>query len=254
MWDWIARLSELQAGETPFALVTLIRAGGSTPRETGARMIVLVDGTFFGTIGGGGLERWAIDQARACLSEGTSRIVTCVLDKDVGMPCGGRVEFFMEAFNRGPRLYVFGGGHVGRAITRVLAETPFSVHVIDERDEWIAADRFPEGTIRHATPFTDFIAFARWDDRMTYVAIVTHSADRDREVLAGVIRRPARYVGMIGSRTKWQVVLKALEEAGIPPADLERVRCPFGNPAIKGKTPQEIAISLAAEILAIHDA
>lgn len=253
MWNWIERLAELQKREISLVLVTVIGSKGSTPRDIGAKMIVLGGGEIFGTIGGGALEFWAIAEAKKCLAEGTSKTLECDLSKDVKMPCGGQVEFLMEVINKRPRLYVFGGGHVGQAVCRVFSGTPFLIHVIDEREEWISADRFPEGVIRHHAPWAKFVQDAQWDEAETYAVILTHSSELDQEILKEVIQLPARYVGMIGSRGKWEKTKRYLAAEGISEKDLTRVRCPLGVPVIKGKSPQEIAISLAAELLAIHD-
>jgi xanthine dehydrogenase accessory factor len=142
---------------------------------------------------------------------------------------------------------------VAQAISRVFSDTPFSIHVIDERPEWISADRFPQGVIRHSEPWASFVAGAAWDETWTYAAILTHEAALDQKILKEVLTKPTHYVGMIGSRSKWEKVKGDLIMQGIPAKDLERVRCPLGLPTVKGKSPQEIAISLAAELLAIYD-
>ncbi|MFH1017819.1 MAG: xanthine dehydrogenase accessory protein XdhC [Pseudomonadota bacterium] len=253
MWNWVEKLSELQAKESPMVLVTVTGSRGSAPREVGAKMIVLADGTIFGTIGGGAVEHWVIAEAQKCLTDGATRTADCDLGKDLKMPCGGQMSFLMEVFHRRPGLYVFGGGHVGQAVCRVLTDTPFAVHVIDERAEWICADRFPPGVIRHHKAWAAFVNAARWDGQWTYVAILTHEAELDQKILKEVLRKPARYVGMIGSRAKWEKMKGDLAADGVPKKDLERVHCPLGLASVKGKSPQEIAVSLAAEILSIHD-
>ncbi len=253
MWNWVEKLHELQSKETPMALVTVIGSRGSAPREIGAKMIVLAGGQIFGTIGGGAVEHWIIAEAQKCLSDGISKTVDCDLLKDVKMSCGGGMAFLVEVINRRPRLFVFGGGHVGQAVCRVFSDTPFSIHVIDEREEWISADRFPHDVLRHHEPWAEFVKGATWDEVWTYVAILTHEAALDQKILKEVLAKPTRYVGMIGSRTKWEKVKENLVAGGMSRKDLDRVHCPLGIASVKGKSPQEIAISLAAELLAIHD-
>lgn len=158
------------------------------------------------------------------------------------------MELYMEVLNNDPTLYLFGAGHVGQALCRVLEGTPFRVHLIDERDEWINAPAIPAGTIRHHSHYSEFIQTATWCDKRTYVTILTFHGAVDQQVLTEVLPHPARYIGMIGSRNKWEKVRKNLEESGL---DLTRVRCPIGHDN-GGDSPQEIAIAVASQLLATY--
>src|SRR5438309_6624227 len=158
MWDWVRKLDELRGAGTPAALVTVVGCSGSTPCVPGAKMIVTAD-AFYGTVGGGHLEQLVLDDARACLREGasrTSRTARYPLGAKAGQCCGGVVDAFFEVVGAAPRLYLFGVGHVGQALCRVLDGTPFEVHAIDERDEWIGAERLPQSVHRHAVPWDAF--------------------------------------------------------------------------------------------------
>jgi len=257
MWSWIERLEELRARGRRAALVTVIRNAGSAPRDPGAKMIVLEDGEFEGTIGGGQLERLAIEDARACLASGTpAGTFRYPLGARAGQCCGGSVEVLVEVLvetlNAGPRLYLFGAGHVGQAIARVLDGTPFTVHLIDPREEWVRSGEVPKATFRHACEWRRFADRAEWDGRRTYVAVMTHLHDTDEEIIRDVVARPARFVGLIGSRAKWERFRMRLAAQGVPAEGLERVRCPIGQALGGGKAPQEVAISVAAQLLAIH--
>jgi xanthine dehydrogenase accessory factor len=251
MWNWITKLEELRAQGRPVVAVTVTQCSGSTPRDTGAKMLVLEDGTFFGTIGGGHLEDLAIADARKCLEEGASRTIKYPLGAKTGQCCGGVVELLMEVVNNGPRLYIFGAGHVGQAACRTLVGTPFSVHVVDERAEWVNSDAIPGEVVRHHCEWDDFVEEARWDADRTYVAIMTHRHDTDQDIIEDVIKRPAKYIGMIGSRGKWERFRQRLTARGVSEETLARVRCPLGID-IGGKAPQEVAVSLAAELLKTH--
>jgi xanthine dehydrogenase accessory factor len=248
-WDWLAKLEELRAAGTPAVLVTVVRASGSTPAAPGAKMVVLADGTFAGTVGGGHLEQLAIDDARACLAAGEAKICRYPLGATAGQCCGGVVEMFIEPLHVGPELYLFGAGHVGQAVCRVLAGTTFVVHAIDEREDWTGA--LPDAVQRHPVPCDAFVADATWSETRTYVAIMTHRHDVDEAIVADVVKRPARYLGLIGSQTKWRRFRDRLESRGLTPAMLDRVRCPIGLD-VGGKSPQEIAVSIAAELLSVH--
>jgi xanthine dehydrogenase accessory factor len=249
MWNWISKLEELRSQGAEVVAVTVTQCTGSTPRETGAKMLALRDGTFFGTIGGGHLEELALADARKCLDEEASRMIRYPLGAKTGQCCGGIVELLFEVINAGPRLYLFGAGHVGQAVCRTLIGTPFRVQVIDDREEWLR--QLPEGVARHDGDWDDLVKNAPFDERGTYVAVMTHRHDLDQEIIAQLVRRPARYLGLLGSKSKWERIRQRLLARGVTEAELSRVNCPMGID-IGGKSPQEVAISLASELLRIH--
>ena len=249
MWDWLRRLSELEERCTPAALVTVVRCTGSTPSAPGSKMIVLGDGSIFGTVGGGHLEQLVTQDARACVASGESKVLRYPLGATAGQCCGGVVEVFAEVLNVGPQLYLFGAGHVGQAVCRALLGTPFVVHAIDERQEWSSA--VPPEVTPHVVPWETFVADATWSAERTYVAIMTHRHDLDEAIVEDVLARPARYVGLIGSETKWRRFRERLEGRGVSRETLDRVRCPIGID-IGGKSPQEVALSVAAQLLGEH--
>ena len=160
--------------------------------------------------------------------------------------CGGTMELYMEVVNNNPRLYLFGAGHVGQSLCRVLDGTPFRIHLIDEREEWVNAPAIPSTVIRHHCRWSDFIQQANWCQKNSFVTIVSFNGAIDQQILEEVLPNPARYIGMIGSKTKWERVRKNLEKSGF---DLSRVRCPIGQDN-GGDTPQEIAISISSQLLA----
>lgn len=249
MWDWIEAIGEVKRSNKPAVLVSVIRYKGSSPRKTDAKMLVFADGTFSGTIGGGSLEKQALEDALKCLEEGQSRIEEYSLVKQKPSPCcGGFMEVFMEVINDNPKLYLFGAGHVGQAVCGVMKGTPFKVHLIDKRSEWINSPQIPNETIRHQQDWLDFIQDALWEPTKTYVAIMTYNGDMDQEILSEALKHSTRYIGVIGSANKWQVVKKNL---GLTQKELSRIKCPLGIDN-GGKSPQEIAIGLAAEILSIY--
>jgi xanthine dehydrogenase accessory factor len=216
-------------------------------------MLVLGDGVFFGTIGGGHLEQLAIEDARKCMREGASKNIRYPLGAKTGQCCGGIVELLFEVLNTGPRLYLFGAGHVGQAVCRTLAGTPFAVHLIDERPEWIHSPAVPSEVVRHACEWEDFVETAEWDKERTYVAIMTFRHDLDEKILEDLLRkkRETRYLGLIGSHSKWERFKQRLTARDITEGALAGVRCPLGL-EVGGKAPQEVAISLSAELLKVH--
>lgn len=251
MWDWVRKLAEWSQAETPFAVATVTGHQGSTPAEPGAKLLVRADGTFHGTVGGGHLEQLVLADARACLEKGEARAFRYPLGAKLGQCCGGVVDVFVEPVNHGPRLYLFGAGHVGQALCRTLEDTPFRVHLVDERPEWLHGERIPASVVRHEEPWDVFAARASWDARRTYVAVMTHRHDVDQDIIAFAVEKPARYLGLIGSRTKWARFRQRLEARGLTARQLDRVRCPMGVET-GGKSPQEVAVSIAAGLLQVH--
>ncbi|MBE0577078.1 MAG: XdhC family protein [Desulfuromonadales bacterium] len=250
MWDWIAKLDEIRRKDQLAVLVTVTKSTGSTPRKQGAKMIVLADGTFYGTIGGGVVEHYALEEAQLCLEEAHSRATEVPLIQKGEFPaCGGTMELYMEVINNNPSLYLFGAGHVGQSLCQVLEGTPFRIHLIDDRDEWIHSPGIPGATIRHHCRWSDFIEHANWCDQRSYVVILTFSGSVDQQILEEVLPHPNRYIGMIGSKTKWGRVEKNLTEKGF---DLSGVRCPVGHDN-GGDSPREIAVSIASQLLSVYN-
>lgn len=249
MWDWIGKLDELRRSNQLAVLVTVTKSSGSTPRKGGAKMIVLPDGTFFGTVGGGTPEFYALEDARACFESMQGGTGSVPLKPRGEFPaCGGTMEYHMELINDNPVLYVFGAGHIGQSLSHVLEGTPFRVHLIDERDEWINSPALPSTVIRHQRHYSDFIGKVKWCDKRSFVTIMTYSGTMDQQVLEEVLPHPTRYVGMVGSKSKWAGIRKNLEAKGL---DLSAVRCPIGHDN-GGNSPREIAVSIASQLLATY--
>ncbi len=235
----------------PAALVTLIKATGSTPRDLGAKILV-TDKDFFGTIGGGQLEELVIEKAREILrtSQAPER-VPFPLCLTANQCCGGFVEVFIETINSGPQLIIFGAGHVAQAIAKTLEATPFQLHMVDPRKDWL--EKAPASVIRHNNLGHEFIDLhPSWSPEKTYVVVMTYDHDLDLDLIEKLTAKQTKYLGLIGSHTKWQRFQKRLTDKGLSSDSLRRVRCPIGL-SIGGKTPQEVAISFAAEVIQIQN-
>lgn len=244
-------MAEAMKGCRGAALVTVISAQGSTPRETGAEMVVYEDGSIAGTVGGGMLEKLAIDAALKALKEGASRkVVLDLTPKGIGMECMGRVELFIDVHVTELKLLIVGAGHVGLKIAEaaVLAGIPYSV--ADDRADFANKDRFPHAT-RILVERPDKAVRLAGVDKKTYVVIVTRGHALDKECLAAAMKTPAPYIGMIGSRSKVPSAYKFLNKKGLHPEKDKRVYAPIGLNC-GGKSPGAIAISVLAEILAVH--
>lgn len=245
-------------------LVTVEATKGSAPRDSGTWMAVFASDVI-GTIGGGHLELDAIHQARRRLAgEPGDDSRQYALGPSLGQCCGGVVRLRFERVGAAdipelrqrlaPRLSplaLFGGGHVGKALVKVLSSLPFAVTWIDSRDE-IFPPQVPDNVAcEHSEP-----VHAAVDDLAagSRVLIMSFSHAEDLDILAACLRRQrARadlpYVGLIGSATKWAAFRHRLEGRGFGEAELARVTCPIGLPGISGKEPEVIAISVAAQIL-----
>jgi xanthine dehydrogenase accessory factor len=234
--------------------VTIVRSSGSTPQRTGAKMLVFADGRTIGTIGGGCYENDALGRAREAIASGRAALVKYDLNDDFaqesGLICGGQMEVYIDPIAPAPALYVIGAGHVGWHLARVAADAGFRIHVIDDREKFANADRFP------AAENIEVDDIAAWLDRAdlpptAYVVIVTRGHTHDFDALRALAARDLRYLGLIGSRAKVARVFDALRAEGMPVECLARVHAPIGLD-IGAITPAEIAVSILAELIAIR--
>ncbi|MCY0986310.1 XdhC/CoxI family protein [Nannocystis sp. ILAH1] len=236
----------------PAALATVIGRSGSAPQVVGARLLLREDGVQVGTVGGGAIEEQVLDACRASLRDGSPRVVKAHLVRDLGMCCGGAMEVFVEYLAPEARLVLIGAGHVAQAVAPVAAGVGFRVVVVDDREDLLEHPAFASAE-RHARDVDELeLAVPDLGER-DYVVILTRDHARDERALAHLVRRPHRYLGMIGSVRKVHAivarVLRREQELGRPLPDLSRVRAPVGI-ALGGRTPAEIAISIVAELLA----
>jgi xanthine dehydrogenase accessory factor len=248
-----AAAEALKRGE-PVALVTIVRARGSTPQRTGAKMLVFADGRTIGTIGGGCYENDAFWKARDALTTGRPAMLHYELNDDFaqenGLVCGGQMDVHIDPLAPTPRLYVIGGGHVGQHLGRAAADAGFRVHVVDDREKFANAERFPTAHEIVVAPLDEWLHTADIP-AAAFVAIVTRGHQHDLEAMRALAARDFRYLGLIGSRAKVTRIFDALAAEGMPAECLTRVRAPIGL-AIGAVTPAEIAISILAEMIAVR--
>lgn len=241
----VARMAEIERAGGRAAVVTVVHTSGSTPRAPGARMIVHPDGALEGTVGGGRLEHEAIAEARRALEDGRPRFQEHNLTQELGMCCGGRVALFIEVLGGQPPLIVFGAGHVGAALTRMAAQAGFVVHVADEREELLTPERLFEARALHDDLDDPALPFGPG----TFVMVTTHDHALDQRLVEKALGRPFRWLGLIGSRRKAELTRQRLKARGFAPELIARVRTPVGL-AIGAETPEEIAVSILAELIA----
>jgi len=242
----------LERGEAA-ALVTIVATTGSTPQRVGAKMLVFADGRTVGTIGGGCYENDAFGKAREAIQLRKPQLVRYELDDDfaqeTGLICGGQMDVYIEPIEPSPELYIIGAGHVGYHLARVAQEVGFNVHVIDDREKFANADRFPTAAEIVVDDIPAWIAQAHLPAH-AYAVIVTRGHTNDLEALRALAPRELRYLGLIGSRAKVARIYEELSKSDISADALGRVHAPIGLD-IGAVTPQEIAISIVAELIAV---
>jgi xanthine dehydrogenase accessory factor len=242
----------LERGE-PAALVTVVSTIGSTPQRVGAKMLVFGDGRIIGTIGGGCYENDAFGKARESIQTRVPQLVHYELDDDfaqeTGLVCGGQMDVYIEPIEPSPELFVIGAGHVAFHLARVAHEVGFRVHVVDDREKFANTERFPTAIEIVVDHIPTWIARASIPTH-AYAVIVTRGHNNDLDALRALAPRELRYLGLIGSRAKVARIYEALIDEHLPAECLERVHAPIGLD-IGAVTPQEIAISILAELIAV---
>lgn len=235
------------------ALATIVHTNGSIPSYESSRMLVRDDGSIAGTVGGGCVEAEVWAAAKEVIREEMPRKMTFSLNNeaayDAGLICGGTLEIFVEPILPQPRLYLFGGGHVSTALARVANLAGFSISVIDDRASFANAERFSMSD-EILTSYEEAFEKVK-PNASSYLVIVTRGHKDDMRVLEWAVSTNARYIGMIGSKRKVISVYKALEKQGIPMEKFARVHAPVGL-EIGALTPEEIAVSVTAELIAIR--
>ena len=264
----IKMLGEAIDGGTNAAFITVISADGSTPRETGAKMLVFENGSIEGTVGGGALEALAIKQAVDCIKKGSSgKFVFDLKPKgnagagvvskaygqqttNTGMICMGRAEIFIDVYKNPLKILILGAGHVGLKIAEAAEIAGYPYIVADDRPEFANKERFPGASAVLLEKPHEAVARAGVDDS-TYAVIVTRGHALDRECLEAVMRTKAAYIGMIGSADKVREIFRLSGKKKLYPLKDKRVHSPIGL-NLGGKTPGEIAVSVMAEIIKTH--
>jgi xanthine dehydrogenase accessory factor len=234
-------------------VATVVRARGSHPRAVGAKMLVPDAGAPLFSIGGGPLEASAIADCRAALDGAPSGVhrydLTEAGDDSVGMTCGGSVEVFIDVEEPPRRLFIFGAGHVGRAVASAAHVAGLLVEVVDDRAEWLDAAALPPGARLHRCA-ADYASGLPAVPREALAVVMTRCHATDVVVLRSLARARPRHVGFMGSRRKVLRAFAMLREDGVDAAWLETVRAPIGL-ALGAETPGEIAIAVVAEIVAV---
>ncbi|UCG55396.1 MAG: XdhC family protein [Dehalococcoidia bacterium] len=249
IYQAITRIKE-EGGEA--ALATVVSASGSTPREPGAKMLIMLDGSIRGTIGGGSIELRVIKEAAEVIKKEKPKHLSYRLKEgeELGMICGGDVDVFLEPIVSTPTLFILGGGHISFTLAKVGKLVGYKIVVVDDRPEFATTQRFPEAERVFAIGYDK--AFSELKvGKSGYIVIITHGHKGDAVALEGALSTEAKYIGMIGSKTKNKSVYARLQAKGITQQQLDRVHAPIGL-RIHAQSPEEIAISIMAEIIQVR--
>ncbi|MHB8653967.1 MAG: XdhC family protein [Terriglobia bacterium] len=252
--DIYAEIARLRKEGRKAALATIIQVQGSIPSYESSKILVRDDGSIVGTVGGGCVEAevWAV--AQDVMREEKPRRLHFNLNSnpeyDNGLICGGSLDIFIEPILAAPTVFLFGGGHVSLAISKIASMAGFDTVVIDDREAFAAKERFPEARETYSGEWEEIFPKLKINE-FSYLALVSRGHKGDLTCLRWAVTTRARYIGMIGSRRKFIEICKVLEGEGVPAEKLERVHSPIGLD-IGALTPDEIGVAVVAEMIAIR--
>jgi xanthine dehydrogenase accessory factor len=254
--DIFDELVRLRRNGQKSALATIVQVNGSIPSFESAKMLVREDGTFVGTIGGGCVEADVWNAAREVIETEKPKHLTFSLGQDAaydnGLICGGQLNVFVEPVIPQPRAFIFGAGHVSKSLSKVARIAGFETVIVDNREAFANRERFPEADEVFAEEYED--VFPKLNINSTsYLIIVTRGHRDDMRVLRWAVNTPAKYIAMIGSKRKTIAIVHELEREGLPREAFERIFAPMGL-EIGAVTPEEIAVSVVAEMIAVRRA
>jgi xanthine dehydrogenase accessory factor len=244
---------EIEKNNETGALCTIIQSKGSTPRHVTSKMLVYPDGHIMGTVGGGEVENRVIKEALKAMSERSPRLLSYnMADPERGDPgvCGGQLEIYVEPLIPKPVLVVVGAGHVGKAVAHLAKWLGFIVAVTDDRPEFCNPKVVPEADQFYPVALEE-LAYQMKITPWTYFVLTTRGIDVDIRGLPSLLNSEAAYIGVIGSKRRWTTTSKKLIADGVNADLIKRVHSPIGL-EIHAETPEEIAVSIMAEIINLH--
>lgn len=243
-------LLDLESQSKSATLCTVVKTSGSTPRHSTSKMLVYPDGSIIGTVGGGELENQVIHEAKISLQTDTPKLLEYRMNDpfkgDVGI-CGGQVTVFIEPINPAPLMVVIGGGHVGKAVAHLAKWLGFRIAVSDDRLEFCTPEANPDADFFIPTKMEQIPTELDINER-TYLILTTRGVSVDIEGLPALISTKAGYIGVIGSKKRWAETVKHLKAEGISENAISKIRSPIGL-ELNAETPEEIAVSIMAEII-----
>jgi xanthine dehydrogenase accessory factor len=256
MMDIYREIAKAIAEGESVALATVVLATAGSPRKEGTKMLIRKDGSTMGTVGGGGVEAQVRQEALEVMGEGKPRLLHFGLageeGEQRGMICGGRMDVFIEPIVAQPTLYLFGAGHISLPVAKIGKLLGFRVVVVDQDPESADPGRFPEADMILVEQWEQLFPKLQMDDS-SYIVILTGNHITDQGVLEWALGTGARYIGMVGSKSKREAMFSHLSAKGVADKSLNRVHFPIGL-EIQAETPEEIAVSILAQIIKIRRA
>jgi len=246
-----SKILEAENNHISAALCLIIKTEGSTPRKTGTKMIVYADSAIFGTIGGGAIEQRVIKDALEILKDNQPQIKQYMLQKNLNMNCGGYVEVYIEPLAEQCKLYIFGGGHVGKALAKLAFKLNFSITVIDDR-QYIFEELKDIQSTNFMTDGLTALGQINFDNR-SFVCVMASSHESDFSITTECAKREFAYLGVIGSKRKYAKFINDwIDQNLLTEEQIARIDCPMGIP-INCETPEEIAISILAKLIDVRN-
>jgi len=239
---------QLTRGGEAFVLATVVASSGSSPRKAGAKMLIRGDGRFFGSVGGGRVEKESVEAALNALVDATPRMLEFVLTEENGFACGGSMSIYIEPQGRRPLLMMFGAGHVGRAVTSLAHGCGFRVVVVDDRPECASAALLPGADQVFCLPVQKVFEQLQTGPE-DYAIIATPGHHSDFDAVRGCLATRVGFIGLLGSRRKREILLKILEDEGFAAEQRNRIITPVGVD-IGAQTPEELAVSIVGQLIA----
>lgn len=246
----IQEIAECEKNGASVALCSIVSASGSTPRHAGSKMLVFPDGHISGTIGGGELEQLIIHNALESLDDGMTRLIPYDYinnNEPNDQSLSGRVEVFIDPIQPKVTLVVVGGGHIGQKVVSLAHWLGYRVIMSDAREGFCDSNKAPGADAYFCCKMSELPSKFNVNNR-TYFVLTTQNAEVDIEGLPAILATTAPYIGVIGSKRRWEATKKGLLELGINPDRISCVRSPIGL-ELHAETPQEIAVSILSEII-----
>lgn len=263
MFEYYTQVNNLLAAGEPFVSATMVDSIGSVPQNNGSKMLVTAEGLYFGTVGGGKIENKALEIACEMLdahdsrkhNSETTKLVKVNLNQDLGMTCGGSVTLYFEIFASDRwNVIVFGAGHCSQALIENLVRLNCRITCIDPRQVWL--DRLPNSFNLEKICLSNMVSYVAKIPKDAFVILMTMGHSSDSPIMLEIFKqwkeRPLLYLGAIGSKAKAARLMQDIEHAGFPEEYKQKVFCPIGL-QVGNNSPQEIAISVAAQLLSERD-
>ena len=250
-----SKLKEIEENGQVAVLCVVTKTRGSTPRHSGSKMIVYPDGSIFGTVGGGEIESLCIIEAQELIQNGmTKNLNYQLVNPEQGDPgiCGGEVDIYLEVIGKKPTLLIIGAGHVGQKLAFLAQWLGFNINIVDDREELINKNFELNNIEKFPSLEMFFEKRTTLDFQNLFVVLTTRSLDIDVQYLPKLLSVNPIYIGVIGSKKRWLKTTELLINSGIVEEEIEKIYSPIGLD-LQSETPEEIALSIMAEILSIKN-